>query len=594
MHALNRLIIPFTVLLAIAGAAIAGPAEAATFTVDRTSDGGGACSDAVAGDCSLRAAIAAANLRPGPDTIIVPAGTYTLTIAAEPPDEGGFDPNAALLVSDDVTIVGAGASSTIVQTCLVQQKTAECPDGSGIARRALATAGVVMNVEIADLTIRHGRSSGVGPSSSGGNGGGVYNDFGPTLTLRRVVLADNASEASGGGVANRGPETLILIDSTVTGNVADNGGGIANVNGGSAQVIRSTISGNAAAEGGGIANVTGGTMTVIASTVSGNTAGVGGGIANAGTLRLANATITANIAGGGGAGGGGLASHGALGSVQFGNSILAGNADESGMAPDCAGPVTSLGNNIVGNPAGCSIAASTAPDLVGVDPRLGPLADNGGPTTTHALLADSPAIDAGDSSRCQDRDQRGEPRPTDGNGDGIAVCDVGAYETAGDGEPGGVTVPLELAGNARFRLERRSTGRDQLVESARFTVPAPQVVDPFGEPFVLTLAEPGCGGVLSSLTLPAGSFQPLQGGTVAYADLDVMDAVTGAPLSVQIRLVRETAQQTLMHLRLRNATYDCLKGTGDRTITLAVTIGDVTAEGTEIFHRLRGGDLVAP
>jgi hypothetical protein len=65
------------------------------------------------------------------------------------------------------------------------------------------------------------------------------------------------------------------------------------------------------------------------------------------------------------------------------------------------------------------------------DPLLGPLQDNGGPTWTHALLPNSPAIDTGDNAQCPPTDQRNVPRPQDGNGDGESICDIGSYELEG-------------------------------------------------------------------------------------------------------------------------------------------------------------------
>src|SRR5439155_6274327 len=77
-----------------------------------------------------------------------------------------------------------------------------------------------------------------------------------------------------------------------------------------------------------------------------------------------------------------------------------------------------------------------AGDIENADPLLGPLQDNGGATQTHALLAGSPAIDAGDNNGCPGTDQRGIARPVDANSDGVAICDIGAFEA-----PAGTTLP---------------------------------------------------------------------------------------------------------------------------------------------------------
>jgi hypothetical protein len=107
--------------------------------------------------------------------------------------------------------------------------------------------------------------------------------------------------------------------------------------------------------------------------------------------------------------------------VTLRNTIVAGNLSGG----DCRGRPNSDGYNLDSD-SSCSL--SGVGDISGVDPLLGPLQDNGGPTETHALLPGSPAIDAGDDSTCLTADQRGVARPLDGDGDGTAVCDIGAYE----------------------------------------------------------------------------------------------------------------------------------------------------------------------
>jgi len=408
-----------------------------TFTVTRTDDPPpDGCQP---GDCSLREAIIAANNLLNPSTIGLPAGTYTLTIPGIGEEAGA---TGDLDITRSVTIFGAGAGSTIIQAGTSSPVSpGACSDCIDRVFHIVNSSTVVFN----DLTIRNGIQSIVG-----GQGGGIYSNS--ALTLNNCVVSNNFAADKGGGIfAGAG---VSLNNSKISDNLATDGGGIFHTSANS--INNSTISGNRAlANGGGLGSLIGfGGTSLNYSTISGNTAGgSGGGIR--GTVEMNNSTISGNSAGSGGgisAASGGIN----IAAVSIYNSTLSGNSavnsavsggninistdtrftiqnsivanSPSGGAINATpfdGNVTDLGGNFITNilgplpPFGVVVTSAQL--------NLGPLQDNGGPTQTHALLPGSVAIDA--LTFCDvTTDQRGERRPIDGNGDGAARCDSGAYE----------------------------------------------------------------------------------------------------------------------------------------------------------------------
>jgi hypothetical protein len=264
-------------------------------------------------------------------------------------------------------------------------------------------------------------------------GGSVYNSG--SLTMDGSVVAGHTWFTSSlGGLENDGG-IVVLRNCAISNNWSVQGGGI--WNGGALFVTNSLINSNLSfysdpdTPGGGMYNI--GYAVLVNTTVSGNRGnGGGGGIWNSGGLRLLNCTVTSNYIPKniynrptGGAGVWNWMDSN-IGIFQCRNTIIAGNHSSltncTSCPDDISGYMDSFGHNLVQETNGWINAGYEKSDLLGVDPMLGPLQDNGGPTWTHALLTGSPAIDAGDPVGAPSEDQRGVPRP---QGAGV---DIGAFE----------------------------------------------------------------------------------------------------------------------------------------------------------------------
>jgi hypothetical protein len=295
-------------------------------------------------------------------------------------------------------------------------------------------------------------ASGTGGNGGSGSGGAIYNDNGGTLTISNCAVFGNRASGglggSGGGGgssdyspagngANGGPAfggaiyslgNLVISSSTIASNTAAGGGG---GNSGVTEIGNGNGGNGYNSLGGSI--VSSGPITILASTIAGNSA-VGGpaGLSLAGTLGF-----------GLGQGANGQTGVGSVGGIVSSNrltlqsSLIAGNVGSN--LPDLLGTIVSAGHNLLGAADGSSglindlngdMARSAAAPL---NPALAPLADNGGPTPTMALLPNSPALDAGDDSLTNDlaSDQRGDPRLSGRH------VDIGAFEfqTAGYAAP---------------------------------------------------------------------------------------------------------------------------------------------------------------
>ncbi|MBW1785920.1 MAG: hypothetical protein JRK53_04770 [Deltaproteobacteria bacterium] len=310
-------------------------------------------------------------------------------------------------------------------------------EGTGGAIRLDASEGA------ATLTINNCTFSGNSATNRGGAIGVTSDSHDAMLTINNCTFDDNHASSDGGAIATQPASddsaTVVINNSTFSGNRAeDDGGAIYNRAGASDSEItvsiqNSTLSGNEAGSDGGAiygaASSDGDTrITVNNSTISGNDAGNRGGAIYAfesdgdTQITVNNSTISGNSAGSDG--GGLFISDVDDAEIILRNTILAGNSASSN-SPEC-NQFDSEDYNLIQDPTDCQITGDTGNNITDQDPLLGPLADNGGPTQTHALLNGSPAIDSADSLDTEgvvvNYDQRGTPRPQK------AGWDIGAYE----------------------------------------------------------------------------------------------------------------------------------------------------------------------
>ncbi|HEU0026642.1 MAG TPA: HYR domain-containing protein [Ktedonobacterales bacterium] len=364
--------------------------------------------------------------------------------------------------TNDLTLDGSG------QTVIL--------DGGGATQLFVVGGGITFFLQ--NVTLSHGFASNGGAISnlgtvhiinstlsgnsapSGEYGGAIGN--GGTMTIALSAFSSNSAFA-GGAIYNDNGGSMTISRSTFSSNSTNEGGAIYNDNGGSVSIDSSTLSGNSASlAGGAIFNTTpGSTVRITRSTLANNAAqasnGVGGAIANVngGSVSITSSTIAFNSAP---YSGGGIFDE-APATASFGASIIADNvsvtpANSEPTEVNCnnSGLYTDQGYNLEDdNFANCGFSGSYAYDMVGVDPVLGALGSNGGPTQTLPLYEHvSPAADyiPASTAFCHTYDQRGYVRPDDGE----TKCDIGAYEADAsappDADPDLSNVPTDITAEA--------------------------------------------------------------------------------------------------------------------------------------------------
>ena len=408
-----------------------------------------------------------------------------------------------------------------------------------------------------------------GPAGSGGAGmgGAIFNESG-TVTITNSTLGSNTATGGSGAVfavadSNSGTgftsgNVTLSLNNTILANTAGAAGGGVYSYGGVTTISDSTISGNVSNVGA-LRNAEGGVMVVTNSTISGNRARfTGGGISNYGALTLANSTVTDNHSDDnntGGSRGGGLYNYvDGEAAATITNSIVAGNFRGSGTttADDLFGSVTA-NFSLTGNTTSATITGAN--NLLNVDPLLSPLADNGAPTQTHALLAGSPAIDAGSNALILDDtfdldgdDDLDESLPFDQRGAGhprmiYGLVDIGAFEFLVT-----PTLSMTLTGGNLTVTDGDATGKDNVltVETDGTNLVISDASESFAEAEVAMISGATLSNQNRTLTIPLASITSriMIDGTLGADSVTILETLVFTGQAEQIT-VRSPSENTL-------------------------------------------------
>ena len=427
---------PLTAALALALGLVSAPLAglAATISVFTTDDAGSAT------DCTLRQAIASMNTGSVSGTGCVNSGDVFGTgdtINFAPPDFPQFQARTITLADVSNNQLAISDANLAITAGAYAQVTIQRPAGAANDFRMIYdTAPSGGSLVLSHITVSNGKASGA-PSCNGKNGGGGICITQADLTLNGSTVSGNYAVGYAGGILSRSGN-VTLTNSTVSNNTSSMFAGGIYVFNNTLTLTNSTLSGNSAINapfsyGGGIFSQSA-NITLTNSTLGGNSAGYAGGIFTwSGNVTLTNSTLSGNA---GNTAGGGLGNAGGIydsgGTVTLTNSTISANSAAShnggifsgGVAPNPVQAINSVvaGNTAPGGDMNAALTAGSTNNIIGGDPKLAALANNGGPTQTMLPLADSPIIDAGDDANCPATDQRGVKRPLS------AHCDIGAVE----------------------------------------------------------------------------------------------------------------------------------------------------------------------
>jgi uncharacterized repeat protein (TIGR01451 family)/CSLREA domain-containing protein len=532
----------------------------------------------------------------GPSSVsVLGAGAASTTVDANFLDRAfEIDSGATATISGLTIEDGRTASIGSVSSCPSQAPIATAAGGGILNAGALTLTGDVITdniaagsgggvednssaaVSVSSTTISGDQSCSYDFSPAGaGFGGGFDEHGGGPVTIDGSTIENNTSQNDGGGVSESSgftPElaaatshaavapadSVTITNSTISGNQADGefsaGGGVAGEGfDGTISLFADAVSGNTASgNGGGVGGFD--TESIVNSTITGNTSnagvdGGGGGVENEGGRGTVSfSTVNDNTAANGGTGGN-LWNCGECGTMSVDNSIVTGGVGSGGSPDNCNGDIATGGHNLFDDSGASCHAVSS--DLTNTSLNLGPLQNNGGPTSTEALLRGSPAIDAADDTACASEttnsagaavDQRGVARPESFH------CDIGAYEAAPD------TSLTASVANSPITVGQQDTVTDTITNNGPSSARN------------ATFTDPAAGFTIDSVTASQGTCTHTA--TTVHCDLGTI--ASGGTVTVTIVLTATSVGTITLNSSTNMADLDATPTDNSRTVQITV------------------------